>query len=386
MARKSFRVLAGLAAAGVTAGGLAAVAPVAEAVSGALSFNCTVSAPYSSESGVFTAVMDTDAPATMTPGQAVPLTVSSTVTIPSSLVDQIRASGAYFVDGTSVAGATVDGVGRDANLVIPRIALPVAGGVPVGLPASGPAGTLTAGAVGTTVTLAAGDIEVLMHFYGASGAPFPGPVELLCTLAPAQNNVVDTVSVVPAATSTTVSVAGPVEYGDVPTATADVAAGNQKPAGTVAFTFAGKTTSAAVKGGTAKADLAQALKMGANHVAAVFTPTDKALAPSQGTATFSVVRGPTTTTASAVYRAARHRLVGKATVAAVHGTDVAGKVKLVLKRDGIKVRVAIVDLNARDTAKKVFKHVRRAGQYTVVTRYRGSATLKRSSDRVKLTV
>ena len=126
--------------------------------------------------------------------------------------------------------------------------------------------------------------------------------------------------------------------------------------------------------------------MGANQVTAVFTPTDKDKSPSQTTAAFTVVRGTTTTTASAAIREARHRLVGKALVTSENATDVAGKVKFTLKRNGTKIRSAIVDLNAKDKAKKVFANISKPGTYLVVAKYLGSDTLKRSKGRVKLNI
>ena len=156
-------------------------------------------------------------------------------------------------------------------------------------------------------------------------------------------------SSVQAATTTALTVDGPVEYGGVPTANAEVtqAGTSSKPSGSVAFTYAGKTVTVAVKGGKAKTDLPQALTMGTNKVTAVFTPTDKDKAPSQTTATFTVVRGPTTSTAALNYRDVRGRLVAKALVASVNETDVTGRVRFTVKRDGIKIRTAIVDLNSQ---------------------------------------
>ena len=68
----------------------------------------------------------------------------------------------------------------------------------------------------------------------------------------------------------------------------------------------------------------------------------------------------------------------------MNATDVAGKVKFTLKRNGTKIRSAIVDLNAKDKAKKVFANISKPGTYLVVARYLGSETLKRSKGRVKL--
>jgi hypothetical protein len=58
----------------------------------------------------------------------------------------------------------------------------------------------------------------------------------------------------------------------------------------------------------------------------------------------------------------------------------------VLKRDGVRIRAAKAPLNAYGTAKKVFKNLTQQGRYTVVTRYLGSPTFKRSADRARLTV
>jgi hypothetical protein len=73
-------------------------------------------------------------------------------------------------------------------------------------------------------------------------------------------------------------------------------------------------------------------------------------------------------------------------VESVNGTDVVGQVKFTLKRDGTKIRTAIVDLNAKDKAKKVFANIRKPGTYLVVAKYLGSDTLQRSKGRVKLNI
>ena len=61
-------------------------------------------------------------------------------------------------------------------------------------------------------------------------------------------------------------------------------------------------------------------------------------------------------------------------------------VKLVLRRDGVKIRTAVIELNSNDRAKKVFKRISKPGSYKLVARYLGSDTLRRSVDRVKLNV
>ena len=158
----------------------------------------------------------------------------------------------------------------------------------------------------------------------------------------------------------------PIAYGASPSLTAQVAQAenNAKLGGTVAFSLDGTAVSAPVQAGKAKVDLPPAFTIGARTVTATFTPDVKNLAPSQATTSLSVVRDSTTTMAHAVYRDARRRLVGKARVVAAHEAAVAGAVRLVLKRDGVRIRVAKVGLNQFGKAKKVFETVTKPGHYT----------------------
>jgi hypothetical protein len=257
---------------------------------------------------------------------------------------------------------------------------------------TGAGGTITGGAVGSSILLGAASFTATLTPKDTAGnvIAIPGTTKFTCALNPptGQNLLVDTVNVVQTTTTTTLTVDSPVAYGGVATARAEVtqAGSSAKPSGSIAFTYAGKTVTVAVKGGKAQTDLAPALTMGANQVTAVFTPTDKDKSPSQTTAAFTVVRGTTTTTASAAIREARHRLVGKALVVSENATDVAGKVKFTLKRNGTKIRSGIVDLNAKDKAKKVFANISKPGTYVVVAKYLGSDTLKRSKGKVKLNI
>ena len=368
------------------AAGLAAVPP-ASAVSAPLTYHCTTS-PNVGEYDL-SAVVDTNAPATLGSGMTVPITVTSDVTIPDSLATYLRGLNVASVEGTSQSTGTVNGASRVSTLTIPKTAVPAVG-TPMHLVGTGPGGTITAGAIGSTNLRGAGNFTAKLTGRDPAGNSVVPETTYTCTLAPAtgQNLLVDSVTSVQTTTTTTVTVDGPVSYGDVPVARAEVTQGGSstKPAGSVAFTYGGKTITVAVKGGKASADLAQALTMGANHVTAVFTPTDKDKAPSQATGAFTVVRGPTTTTASVVFRDTLHRLVGKALVVADLGTDVAGKVRFTLKRDGTRIRTATVDLNAKDKARKAFANIRKAGTYLVVAKYLGSPTLKRSTNRVKINI
>lgn len=377
-------VTAALAAAGLP---LLAGGPAQAVTSVPLTYSCTNT--FDANAYAFSAVVDTNAPATLGSGMTTPITVTSDVTIPPELVTTLRdVPGLATVEGTSASIGTINGVDRLSTLAIPKTAVPADGTV-MHVIGTGAGGSITGGAVGSSILLGAGNFTAKLTGRDTAANVVLPETTFTCTLTPAgQDLLVDTVNVVQTTTTTTLTVGSPVEYGGVATAKAEVtqAGSNAKPSGSVAFTYAGKTVTVAVKGGKAQTDLPPALTMGANQVTAVFTPTDKDKSPSQTTAAFTVVRGSTTTTASAAVREARHRLVGKALVTSENATDVAGKVKFTLKRNGTKIRSAIVDLNAKDKAKKVFANVSKPGTYLVVAKYLGSDTLKRSKGRVKLNI
>jgi hypothetical protein len=306
------------------------------------------------------------------------------------VADPLRTAGATTVDGTANATGTVDGVPRQTTLTIPKTAVAPTMGTTTTVVGSGPSGSITGGAAGTTIQIGAGNFTATITGYNAAGTALAPAYTFVCELFPlGQNLLVDTVSVVKAPTTVTLTVLEPpVEYGERPTVTAVVASsvGKPKPDGTVEFTFDGTTIKVEVKGGKATAIFPRALDLGMQQVTAVFTPENPNLAPSTTTKAFRVVRDQTTTEATARYRDFRDRLVAKALVVAEHDTEVSGSVRFVLKRNGVKIRSSIKLLNQFDKAKKVFRNVSKPGRYTVVARYLGSDTLKRSVDRVKLVV
>ena len=363
----------------LTATGLASIAPAANATSGSLSYSCS---NPSLGTNPFTAVIDTDAPATLGAGLSAPIKTTSTVTAPEAIVTALRTAGISYVSGSANATGTVDGVNRQTTLTIPNTPVPPAPATTMQVVGSGPSGNITAGAVGSTILLGAGNFTATLQGYNSAGSTVGTPYTFTCTLQPpTQDLLVDSVAVVPTPTTTTLTITpSPLEYGAAPDVTADVAVTgtNAKPAGTVEFTFEGKAVKVDVKGGKAKATLTQALTMGSRKVTATFTPTDPTIAGSGANKFVSVVRDQTTTTATAVYRDARNRMVGKAVVDAVHGTEVTGNVKFILKRNGTKIREAVVELNQFDKAKRVFKHISKPGKYKLVAKYLGSNTLKRS--------
>ena len=377
------RLTAALATAALVGAGVTVAAGPASAESPPLGYDCTVQ--FVAGNQVFYAVIDTNAPATLATGASASITTTTEVIVPAAVVDVVRDAGAKTVGGTATATGYVDGVARDTTLTIPKTPVPETPGVTMDLVGSGPSGSITAGSVGSTIALTAGDFSGSITGYDATDAAI-AVATFTCVLQPEQITLVDAVSVVKTATTTTLTVAGTtVEYGDTPVVTATVtqAGSNAKPAGKIAFTFEGKTVTVDVKGGKAKATtLGKALHRGANTVTAVFTPTDPTLAVSEAAKAFTVVKAPSTTAASAVYKAFKDKIVARAKVTSAHGTAVAGQVKYVLKRNGVKIRTKTVDLNRFDVAKAQFRSIVRRGDYTVIARYLGSATLKRSNGKV----
>jgi hypothetical protein len=384
---RTMRRTAAGAALALVATGTALVAAPAVAASSTLTYSCD-SPQLSGDPYVVTAVIDTNAPATLGSGLSANITTTATLTLPVGLANELRGFGVTSVDGNVSAPLTVDGVQRPTTLSVPSTAVPSTDGTTITVVGSGPSGSITGGAAGTSIVLGAGDFTATLVGRNAGGVV--NTYVLTCTaLQPPNLRVVDTVSVVPAPTTITLSVLEPpVEYGEQPTVTALVtsAVSNAKPAGTVTFTLGGTTITAEVKGGKATVTFPAALELGRQHVTATFTPKDPNLAPSTTTKAFRVVRDQTSTEATAVYRELRDRIVAKAKVFAEHGTDVSGSVKFVLKRNGVKIRSSIKLLNNFDKAKKVFRNVSRPGHYTVVARYLGSDTLKRSLDRARVIV
>jgi hypothetical protein len=387
--RRSLRRTAAGAALALVATGTALVAAPAGAASDTLSYNCTEDSPLLDDpSYAVTAVIDTNAPLTLGSGLSANITTTATLTLLQPLADDLRGLGVTTVDGTGNAAGTVDGVARQTALTIPTTAVPATPGTTFDVVGSGPSGSITGGAAGTTIQLRAGGFTAAIRGFSATGATV-GTFAFTCTLLPGPTAPVDSVSVVPAPTTVTLTVLEPpVEYGERPTFTAVVASsvGKPKPAGTVEFTFDGTTIKVEVKGGKATAIFPPALDVGMQQVTAVFTPTDPNLAASSATKAFRVVRDQTTTEATATYRDSRDRLVAKAKVFAEHETEVSGSVRFVLKRNGVRIRTATKLLNDFDRAKKVFRNVDKPGRYTVVARYLGSDTLKRSVDRARLRI
>jgi hypothetical protein len=112
------------------------------------------------------------------------------------------------------------------------------------------------------------------------------------------------------------------------------------------------------------------------------------LQPSQNLFVDSVVtvRAGTRAHLTAPYRAAKDKVVARTQLTSRSFVDITGKVRYVLKRNGVKLRTATVALNDADVGKQVFANIAKPGKYVLIARYLGSATMKPSEDRVRFGV
>lgn len=99
--------------------------------------------------------------------------------------------------------------------------------------------------------------------------------------------------------------------------------------------------------------------------------------------TIKVVKAPSKTRATVKFRKAKKVLAYKTTVRS--SAKVTGKVRLVIKRNGKKVRSVKVKLNKRGVAKYNLKRVKK-GKYVATAKYLGNSNAKKSSDKVKVRV
>ncbi len=195
------RVAAAAGSLALTGAALVVLAP-AGAVSGTLTYTCTVLGAAKQ----FTVVADTDAPATIAYGETITPTASGTITIPEDVVTTARDGGAKKVDGKADVAATVSGTPRPLTLTLPQTNVPPNGAM--ALEVEGPAGTFAGSVVGTAYAVSLGDFTATLNLYEANGTPLPAPLSpqvIPCVLDAGHNPYVDTITVV--RDTTTVSVA-----------------------------------------------------------------------------------------------------------------------------------------------------------------------------------
>lgn len=191
-------------------------------------------------------------------------------------------------------------------------------------------------------------------------------------------------TVVGDATATTLVLDPPAaSYGERITATATVTGGPAAVHGTVTFTVGGRSVSAPVVGGRARATL-PVLRPGTYQVNATFIPADASNVETSSSAPVSLtVKKDATTTRQSIHKT-RHgtRLVCAVGVVAVHGTPVAGRVRVTLKQQGRGHTSKSVLLAAGSRTVR-FSGLAKHGRWSVVATYAGSGTLAPSISNVR---
>ena len=195
------RVVAAAGALALSGATLAVLTP-AGAVSGTLTYTCTVLGAAKQ----LTVVADTDAPATISFGETITPTASGTITVPEDVTTTARDGGAKKVDGKADVAATVSNEARPMTLTAKQTNVPSNGAMQIEV--SGPAGSFVGAAAGTTYAVAVGDFTATLNLYEANGTALAAPLSpqvIPCVLNAGQNPAVDTITVVKDATTTSVT-------------------------------------------------------------------------------------------------------------------------------------------------------------------------------------
>ena len=192
------------------------------------------------------------------------------------------------------------------------------------------------------------------------------------------------VAAAPVVTTTTVAVQSPtVAFGETTkvTVSVDTATPGAKPTGKVELRVGDKVLTADVSN-SGKVDFDLPL-VGASTtpyaVTATFIPTDPMAfsASAAAPANLTVTKDATTSTVTARHRVLKRKIIAKSFVTSANGQVPTGKVKFVLRRNGLKIAATVVSLNGnsdptRNFAKAKFADVRKTATYKVVAKYRGS--------------
>ena len=140
------------------------------------------------------------------PGQSVGIVTTTVLTLPAVLVDYARTTySAVTADASLDSVLTVNGAPTPTTLAAPTTPCGCAGDLDEPDP-TGPSGSLVAGPLGTDLyEVGTGNFTANLLFYKADGSG-AGNFTSTCVLQAGQNVRVDTVTVVPAATTTTFAV------------------------------------------------------------------------------------------------------------------------------------------------------------------------------------
>ena len=361
----------------LVAGLIVLPASTAGAATGQLVFSCSGSGFGTEPSYPFTAVVDTDLPATLPYGTERATSWTTTVVAPDSFRSWAQSRGFTTLVAGTWTTVTLDGVAQPrVDQQTPYMPVPATAGawtwnlnpVTTQVPAT------SSGPHSLTFT----KLEMFVSFQtDGKNSWLTSATCVLDPATPSADVVIDTYSVVAAPTTTALALKGDM-------ATATVTSAGLAPSGVVTFSVAGKSVASEVKNGKASAKL-PTVPPGTHTVTAAFAPSNaNQWAASSGTATFVAPRIATTTTATAVFRRARRLIKAKASVSAKDRSIVSGRVTFVLKRNGRTIANSTGTLSSRGVAAKKFRKVRRTGRYVVVAKYLGTSTYSGSQGRVRL--
>jgi hypothetical protein len=375
--------LALLCSGAVVAGSLVAVSAPADAATGT-PYTCNSLTGASASNSVI-------APASTQVGQPVPVQLTSTLTVPGTLIAGLL-NGA-LLKGSGTGGATGSITGPDGTHPINGVTgklsgitalasntLPLTGATNF-IPAQPGIYTITAGPDSAT-------LDTLLKLV-------PGTLQLDCL--PAVGQVLGKIDVLPAPgtpppvpgvndSTTTLALTRTTEaYGQANTATATVttgALGQLVQNGDVTFTVGGRSpVTVPVSSGVARLRLP---KLPAGHsyaVKAEYVPSNPVIATSSAQTSVRVVKDGTRTRVSAP-NIRRHRVeTATVRVVSVHGSLVRGKVRAVLKRGRHVLRTRTVRLSKGVAHVRFGRIAKRGRSYSVVARYLGNPDLKRSRGR-----
>lgn len=182
------RTIATAGAVALAAGSTAVLGTAGSASAATLSFDCNV--PILGAQ-TFSATITSNAPTTLPTGSSTTPSVTTVMTVPAALADTMRGLlGVTSLSGVIHSTTLVNGVAKVVDLTIPSMPAG-ATGTDVPLQATGVLAPITAGAPGSTTTLAAGAQDVVMSLVTGSGT---SPFDVPCTPSTGQSTTLGTIT------------------------------------------------------------------------------------------------------------------------------------------------------------------------------------------------
>ena len=368
-----------LAAGALAASSIVAFGGPANAESGPLDYDCTITH--------MSVVNDTDAPPEMLVGSTpVPVHLTSTATVPSTVMSLIALlyPGATSVVGTGSAVGVLEGPAPfptqtlTTPLDIPSTALTDTGDLV--LKTVGTSGDFAPPLPGL-YAIKAGNFSANLVFGALSGV-IGSPLPVSCTPPTGADTTIDTIKGVVPTTTALSALPTSEDYGQKTTATATVTSSNPLPvggpAGNVVFKVGSRSVTVPLQAdGTATAILPKVAAGKTYDVKASYQSAADSFyqSTSSDAQDLKVVQDGTRTSVAAPTIKRRHAEVATIKVRSTHGATVVGKVRATLKKGTRTLKARTVSL--RSGAVKVnFGKLRKKGNYTVVAKYLGNQNFK----------